>query len=157
MSDIAKQLFSEELIFFDYEAESYEELFKSIGKELIDLGYVKDSWPDAVLEREQEYPTGLPTEGIKIALPHTYPEHCIKPGIAVVKLRKPVMFREMGSDDGKVDAQLIFFIIGNEPAKHLKVLNQLMELFGDKDNLEALWEEARDKSTMFAAIQRRFS
>lgn len=51
-------LFDERLLFFNLEAPSREEFLGMIALELKQLDYVKDSYKDAIIERELKYPTG---------------------------------------------------------------------------------------------------
>ena len=74
-------------------------LFRSAAK-LQDLGYVADSFGQALAEREAEFSTGLALEHVTVAIPHTYVEHVKRPFIAFYRLVEPVMpFIQMGTDD----------------------------------------------------------
>ena len=59
MSAIETDLLKPELVFFDFEATDRIDFFTKLGEKLKEGGYVKDSWLDAILEREKNYPTGL--------------------------------------------------------------------------------------------------
>ena len=85
MSAIDTSLLKPELVFFDFEADDRFDFFKKLGEKLKEGGYVKDSWLDAILEREKNYPTGLECTSISVALPHVDPENLIKPYIAIIK------------------------------------------------------------------------
>ena len=43
----------------DLEAETWEDVMKSLGQKLIDEGYTKESYIDALITREKDFPTGL--------------------------------------------------------------------------------------------------
>ncbi len=77
-----------ELIFLDLTAESEAQLFEQVGKRLQKLGYVKESYAGALEKREQEFPTGLVTKYLPVALPHTDPEHVNQAFICMVKNEK---------------------------------------------------------------------
>ena len=70
MSAIETDLLKPELVFFDFEATDRIDFFTKLGEKLKEGGYVKDSWLDAILEREKNYPTGLECTSISVALPH---------------------------------------------------------------------------------------
>ena len=106
MAAIDTSLLKPELVFFDFEAADREEFFTKLGAHLREAGYVKDTWLDAILERERNYPTGLECASASIALPHVDPEHLLKPYIAIVKPRQPIEFDGM-ADTGLVNAQLV--------------------------------------------------
>jgi PTS system galactitol-specific IIA component len=50
---------------------SREELLQKVASELERKKYVKKSNKDAIISREAQYPTGLPTDVLKVAIPHT--------------------------------------------------------------------------------------
>lgn len=52
-------LLSPEITFMDIEASDTEDLFKKMQAKLEPLGYAKDNWLDAMIERERNYATGL--------------------------------------------------------------------------------------------------
>ena len=66
-------------IYLDIEASDYKEVLQIMGGILLEKGYVKDYYTDALLEREELSPTGLPVEPVSIAIPHTDPCHVIRP------------------------------------------------------------------------------
>ena len=104
MSAIETDLLKPELVFFDFEATDRIDFFTKLGEKLKEGGYVKDSWLDAILEREKNYPTGLECTSISVALPHVDPQHLNKPYIAIIKPKNPIEFDGM-ADTGLVNAQ----------------------------------------------------
>ena len=89
-------LFNPELVFFDVDASTSDELFAALEPQLREKGYIKDSWLEAIKTREAAYPTGLECQAISVAIPHVEPEHIAKPYIAVVRNQKPIAFAPMG-------------------------------------------------------------
>ena len=106
MAGIDTSLLKPELVFFDFEATDRMDLFTKLGAVLAERGYVKDTWLDAILDRENNYPTGLACEAVQVALPHVDPQHLAKPYIAIVKPKSTVRFDGMAGS-GPVDAQLV--------------------------------------------------
>ena len=90
-------LLHEDLVLFDVEAKSSEELLKKLANVLLEKGYVKNSYPEAILTREAAYPTGLNTKGIAIAMPHAAAEHAVQAAILVARLKEPVILRRWGA------------------------------------------------------------
>ncbi|HHW03815.1 MAG TPA: PTS sugar transporter subunit IIA [Thermoanaerobacterales bacterium] len=121
-----------ELIEIDAEAEGKEEIIKKLAKLLISKGYAKESYLEAILEREKVFPTGLPTEGVGVAIPHADIKHVIKPAIAVAILKNPVQFNVMGNPEEKVSVKIIFMLAITDPNVQLKLLQDLMEVFQNK-------------------------
>lgn len=119
----------EELILVGVDATSKDEVVHALAALLEEHGYVKDSYAQAVLDREKEFPTGLPTMDVQVAIPHTDVEHCIKPGIAVGLLAKPVEFTEMATTDRFVQAEIVFLLSITVPEDQVKWLARLVDLF----------------------------
>ena len=60
-----------ELIAIDVDAKDYEEAIRKVGSLLYKNNFVKNTYIDAVIAREKDFPTGLNLDGISIAMPHT--------------------------------------------------------------------------------------
>ena len=108
-------LFTPELVFFDWECATPDEVFARLEGELAPRGYIADGWLDAVLTREDAYPTGLAMPAANIAIPHTDPGFVTKPYIAVVKPTAPVTFNAMAGMGAPVPAQIVINLGIAEP------------------------------------------
>lgn len=138
----------------DLEAESWEDVMKSLGQKLIDEGYTKESYIDALLTREKDFPTGLDIDGLGVAIPHTDVSHVNKAGIAIGVLKKPVTFIQMGSDDEEVGVKLVFMLAVTDPNAHIDELQRIIEIIQDKDVLEKLFT-VTDKDTIIEVIKEK--
>lgn len=114
-------------------------------------GYVHDTFAQAVLEREKVFPTGLPTQPVGIAIPHTDAEHVRRPAMAVGVLAQPVPFEEMGSQGSQVDVSLIVVLAIPDPKAIMTVLRQLAGTFQNRDFLVGL-QASRDPQEVIALI-----
>lgn len=86
-----------------------KEVLLYLAKCLCEEGCVKRGYAQAVLKREQEYPTGLKLEGsFNIALTHAGPEHVYKNAIIVGVLDQPVQFQLMGEPDQTIPVRVVF-------------------------------------------------
>ena len=133
MSTVDTGLFTPELVFFDFEAKDRFEFFNKMSEILVEKGYVKDTWLDAILTREKNYPTGLQFEHIAVALPHVDPENLIKPYIAVIKPKEPIVFEGMAGIGGDVPAELIVNLgLLAHAEGQVAVLQALMSVFMDE-------------------------
>jgi len=149
-------LLHEDLILLNYEAESKEQLLQKLSKILRVKGYVKDSFTEGVLQREIIYPTGLNTNGIKVAIPHTDSIHVEKAAILVALLKNPVTFKEMGNGINDVQAKLIFMLAVKDPSVQIETLSKLMSIFSQKDILINIYnstttKEVKDKLSKILA------
>lgn len=138
----------------DLEAETWEDVMKSLGQKLIDEGYTKESYIDALLTREKDFPTGLDIEGLGVAIPHTDVSHVNKAGIAIGVLKKPVTFIQMGSDDEEIGVKLVFMLAVTDPNAHIDELQRIIEIIQDKDVLEKLFT-VTDKDTIIEVIKEK--
>lgn len=102
--------FKIEHIFLDKPFEVQEEFFKWITEEMLRLGHVEDSFYHAIVEREKIFPTGLPAVGGNVAIPHCDSKHIKQSFISVVRLLKPIEFREMATESNVLPVQIIFVL-----------------------------------------------
>ncbi len=126
-----KELICPKLILCDVDAKDFQDALRQMAGHLKKEGYVEEGYLDMLLERERKFPTGLCTKPFAVALPHTEPDHVIKPCIAVAKLRRPVEFHEMVNDQNTVDVRFIFNL----------VLQKIISIFSDKEAMEQLEKE----------------
>jgi len=119
---------SKELILVDLEATTAEQAIRALAETMQAKGYVKDTFVNAVLQREATYPTGMPTE-VPVGMPHTDVEHCLKPGIGLGILKNPVTFQAMGDPSQSVSVHLVFLLSVVNPASQVKLLHKLIDFF----------------------------
>ena len=133
-----KEVLREELVLLNHKAGRAEDVLRAMAKLLYDDGAVKDTYCDAMLEREKEFPTGLPTQEIHVALPHAGVEHVHYSAMAVAVMARPVKFREMGAPDNELDVEIILMLANADPDEQVQTLRKLVELFDEPAALHAL-------------------
>lgn len=143
-------MFSEELVYINESYLSQEDLFDRISKDLLEKGYVHDTYQEALKQREISYPTALQTEVCGIAIPHTEANHIKKQAIAVVKLEDPILFKEMVGD-ANVPVKLLFFLLVKEKHSQVQVLSNLMSLFSNNHFVNSLLE-SKSKSQLIENV-----
>ena len=136
------QLFDKELVFC-LTAKSQEELFYQVADLLEERKIVKPSYKEALIKREQSFPTGLDMEFLgkdlpNVAIPHTDIEHNLTENVVVVKLEQPVTFHNMIAPAQTVSVSLLFFIINHSSSSQTNILAQLMDFFTSQGNLAEL-------------------
>ena len=142
------------LIFSDMEAQDYQEVMKKLGGAFIENGYAHETYIDALIAREKEFPTGLDVNGIGVAIPHTDVSHVKKPGVAIAVLKQPVDFIQMGSDDDIVKVQLIFMLAVVDPSAHLERLQRILQVIQDTEVLEKLLK-VKDQKQIIEIIKEK--
>ena len=128
-------LINADIIMLNLENVDKTKVLTVMANRLIDKGYVKESYLPAVLNREEEYPTGLPTNGVGVAIPHADTKHVSKPGIAVATLKDPVKFNVMGNPEQEIDVKLLFMLAIKEPEVQVNILKKLVSIFQAKELL----------------------
>ena len=121
------------------DAQSAEQAIRLLAERLEALGYVRPSYADAVVKREATMPTGLPLgRAVNVAIPHTDPEHVIRPGVALGVLSAPVDFANMEEPDEWVPVGVVFLLAIDDKNKQIDMLQQIMEAIQDPDTLSGL-------------------
>lgn len=131
--------FDKDLVLF-IDDNDQEEVLKTISSILINKGYVKESYCNAILEREKIFPTGLSTEFIGVAIPHTDSIHVNKEAIAVGILKNDTKFFHMGTEDEGVEVRIVFMLAIKNPEEQLKTLQMIIELIQDSDVMKNILE-----------------
>lgn len=134
----------EDLIFIDLDCNSREELIKYMSDQMMNAGKVKETYCNAVLERELIYPTGLNTGDIKVAILHTDPVHVNSAGISVATLKNSVEFKNMEDPNQNIDVDLVFMLAVANPEAQVPLLVKLMGVFSDKELLKKI-EDSKTK------------
>ena len=124
-------IIDEKLVEVGLEAADNEEVIRLLSGKLDGCGYVEDGFAEAVLARERQYPTGLPTK-IPVALCHVEAEFVKQTCMAVATLKKPVEFRNMGDPQSILDVEIVFLLTILDPKKQVFYLRKIMDLFKDE-------------------------
>lgn len=132
----------EKLVLLDADVKSRDELLGRLADTLCTQGYVKESYREGVLTREQNFPTGLPTQPYGVAIPHTDIVHVHTPAIAIARIKNPVDFIMMGEAETVVPVQLCFMLAMKEAHAQLDLLQRLMSLLQDAEALTFLMQAA---------------
>ncbi|ALS02435.1 PTS sugar transporter subunit IIA [Enterococcus silesiacus] len=123
-----QQMFQPELIDLKVTVQDEEELFELIAKRLKQVGYVNDGYLEGIKSREKVFPTGLITEYLNIALPHSDTKYIERPFIYIIRTTKPIKVKQMG-DNQEMEVRDLFFLGIKEPSKQVGLLQELMVLF----------------------------
>lgn len=133
-------MLNEDLIFLNKDFKTDKEFLENISDELLEKGYVKDSFKEAILKREEEFPTAIGTIKYNLAIPHTDSKHVNKPGIALVKFNNKCKFKEMCTNN-EIGVDIAFVLLVTEKEKQVELLSKLMEIFSQSEFLEQLYKE----------------
>lgn len=130
-------MLSDKVILLDEVASNRQEALEKLALQLQKSGAVKASYQAAILQREVDFPTGLATEKIGIAMPHTDAEHVNYDQIGVMRLQEPVEFLQMG-DGAKIQVKFVFMLALKEAHAQLGILQTLVALIQDELTISQL-------------------
>ncbi|MBR5755553.1 MAG: PTS sugar transporter subunit IIA [Erysipelotrichaceae bacterium] len=129
-------LFDAKIALFHKEAKDKEEALKILADEFMNSGVTKDTFYDAIVEREKSFATGLSLENMCVAIPHTDPEHVNRTQIGFMSLSEPVEFIEMGTEDKQIPVTMLFMLALKEAHQQLDMLMKLMDVFQNNDLMD---------------------
>ncbi|MFD0826816.1 PTS mannitol transporter subunit IICBA [Neobacillus sp. M.A.Huq-85] len=139
-NDAQDSLLREENIFLNQEFATKEEAIRFAGRALVKAGYVKESYIDAMIARDEMTSTYM---GNDVAIPHGTEEakkDVLNSGFTVLQVPNGVDF-----DGQKV--RLIFGIAGKD-GTHLEILSGIAVTCSDMANIEKLVEAKTAKEIM---------
>ena len=131
-----KDLVEKNHVLFAKSAENWQEASRLSCHPFVDEGTVSEEYAEDVIRCINKYgPYIVLIPGV--AMPHSQEGGPLVhgTGISFMKLEKPVSFDESDPDKW---ADLFFAIAANDPAEHLKNIQDLMEVFQNEELLQAL-------------------
>ena len=108
-----------------------------IGREMLSQGVVHPTYPDALLAREAQFPTGIALDKHAVAIPHCSAEHARRPSLYLIRPAQPVPFQQ-ADEESTVAVSLIIALIVTDPQQQLVLLRTLFGQLQDPDFLDAL-------------------
>ena len=142
---------SEENVIIDLKAKTYQEVIQELGTLLFINGFVKDTYIQAVLDREEIFPTGLQTKGGGIAIPHTDSEHVKRSTLGIAILSKDVDFRAMAEPDKIISVSIVIMLAVADKNKVVPVLTKIINILQDETAIVSL-KNAKSKIEIKAII-----
>ena len=115
-----------ECILPHYAAQQKEDIIQELSKRMKERNLVNADFQEAVLKREQKYPTGLLIGKRNIAIPHTEPQYVKVPCIGIATLKKSVAFHRMDACDELVDVDVVLLLALNQAHAHMEMLSRII-------------------------------
>ncbi len=147
------QTVKRELVMYGVEVVDAQDAIRKVGARLYECGYVRDTYVDAVAEREVGYPTGLQLTLMGVAMPHTTGSHVITPAVCIAKPTKPITFKHMGEPELEVQAEMIFMMAIKDPNAQLETLQKMMGVFTNEEAMK-MFKAASNEEELFDVAQR---
>lgn len=109
-------------------------------------GLVDETYLPAILEREENFPTGLELP-VNIAIPHI--DTGVKRSfVSIATLDKPVTFLNMDLSGDTLETKIIFVFGILNPKDQLEILKRFARSFAQKDKIQALADANFKKELM---------
>jgi PTS system galactitol-specific IIA component len=115
-----------------------DDVIRALSGRLQEFGFVRDTFSEAVLDRERSMPTGLITLAGGVAIPHTDSEHVIRSAIAIGLLDRPVVFKNMAAPEEDVEVGTVLLLAIAEKSAVMQVIANLADMFLDSQVLGGL-------------------
>lgn len=137
---------NQEMILTGAKAESVEEIIRMLCGAAMKNQCIEPLFITALLEREKEYPTGLPT-GVPIAIPHIH-DGCLKSFFSMAVTDTPVAFGCMGDPDEIIETRLVFLFGITDPSYQTAVLRKFSNIFQEDEIMSGLLENDKPETLM---------
>lgn len=126
-----KNIIRKELIFVNKNEKSRDTLLQTLSTRLEEYEYVKEDYYDAIIERENNFPTGLVTKSVNVAIPHADAEYVNKSAISIALLADPVEFKRMDESSKDVGVEIVFMLAIKEKENQAELIKNLISIFQD--------------------------
>ena len=134
---------NESLILLHQNFESAAQAIATLGELARKQGLVDDRYLPAILQREENFPTGLELP-VNIAIPHI--DTGVKRSfVSIATLDKPVTFLNMDHSGDTLDARIVFVFGILNPKDQLEILRRFARSFSKKEKIQALVDADSEK------------
>ena len=134
---------NEELILLHQNFADAREAISTLGELAHKQGLVDETYLPAILEREENFPTGLELP-VNIAIPHI--DTGVKRSfVSIATLDQPVTFLNMDHSGDTLGAKIVFVFGILNPKDQLEILKRFARSFAQKDKIQALVDSGSKK------------
>ncbi|MGB2955314.1 MAG: PTS sugar transporter subunit IIA [Anaerolineales bacterium] len=134
-----KDYLCDDAVIIGLDAGNSEQVIQELGGKLRNLGYVKENFVEAALEREANMPTGLPLGGeYNAAIPHVDIEYVNQSALGLATLKQDVVFYNMVESDEPVPCRLVIMLALDQPKSQIEMLQSIAAVLQDPDIVKKL-------------------
>jgi len=125
-----------------FDADESADALEQLATVAEDNDYVSDDYREALLEREQDFPTGIyiPPLDYGVAIPHADAELVDEQAMVIGLPESPVKFANMENPDEIVDVELVLLLAVADTDGYSEFLSKLVPLFQE----ESFYDDVRD-------------
>jgi PTS system galactitol-specific IIA component len=129
---MADLIISPDLIEIALDVADKEQAISVLSQKLLERDLVDEGFTEHLIDREKNYPTGLPTP-IPIALCHTEAQYVNQSALAIATLEHPIVFQEMGTPENELAVEMILVLALKDPKDQVPTLRRIVTTFKDID------------------------
>ncbi|MCD4801968.1 MAG: PTS sugar transporter subunit IIA [Anaerolineales bacterium] len=134
-----KDYLCDDAVIIGLDARDSEQVIRTLGGKLRNLGYVKENFVEATLEREANLPTGLPLGGeYNAAIPHVDIEYVNQSALGLATLKQDVVFCNMVENDVEVPCRLVIMLALDQPKSQIEMLQSVAAVLQDQEIVKKL-------------------
>ncbi|KFE42079.1 PTS sugar transporter subunit IIA [Staphylococcus agnetis] len=144
---MALDVLTEDKITIREKVNDWEEAIHIAAEPLVAQNYIEPGYVEAMIDSVKTLGPYI-VIAPNVAIAHARPDdHVNKVGISLLKLGVPINFSEKGHE-----AALVFVFCSTDHTSHLTILQQLAQVLGDTQRIEALMR-AQDKASMITIFK----
>lgn len=136
------------IVRFDEDGLTTSDVESKLADVLFGHGYVKDTYKQAILDREVDCPTALDVSGLNVAMPHCDVAHVNEGAICMGVLKRPVDWHRMDDPEATCPVSLVVMLALNEAHAHLEMLQKVIALIQDQELVRRIID-AEDVEAVF--------
>ncbi|MDO4680571.1 MAG: PTS sugar transporter subunit IIA [Aerococcus sp.] len=154
-------LFYESTVFIS-STKTQAELFETVSKMLKEQDLVTEDFYKNLVEREENYPTGMDMTPVNpnyvnIAIPHTEVEYVKTTRIVPIKLENPLTFHNMINPSTTLEVGFAFMILNEDPEGQVNILARIMDFFNRLTEEEAMhFFSLEDAQAIYQFLDEKF-
>jgi PTS system galactitol-specific IIA component len=141
-------LLDEDLVLVGLQAADREAVIQRLAERLAACGAVEPEYAAAACQREAEFPTGLPTAGVHVAIPHADATHVNRAAVALATCHPPVPFRNMADPEQELPVELVVMAVVPSSEEQVRMLQRLADAFGEPEALLAMRDATEPKQLL---------
>ena len=142
----------EDGLFLELNCTNKEEFFEELSKILLDKKMVSDDFLEAIKKREEEFPTGLETSSMGVAVPHVDSKYVNCNALVLCKFNTPIIFKRMDAIEKDIKVKEAFVLLINNDGKHMEALQDLTKIWQNSAILEGIYM-ANSKEEIISLIK----
>lgn len=140
------------LIFTNLDFKNKEDLLRFLSGKLLENKYVKPEYQQAIIDRENIYPTGLPSLGVNIAIPHADNELVNETTIAIGILKDSVLFYSMEDPKKELNVQIVIMLAIKEPHGQIEMLQKVVDIIQNEELTKKI-TQTTDKNEILSSLE----